>query len=66
MQHIERGKGREEEEERIIQKLRVIPYPIPLRFQLKNEEEDGDLCVLCIGREKAAKMREKRERVQLK
>ena len=38
----------------------MIPYPIPLRFQLKEEEENGVLGVLCVERERVTKMRKKR------
>ena len=41
------------------------PYPIPLRFQLEMEEENGVWCVLCIEGERAAKMERKREGGQL-
>ena len=43
----------------------MIPYPIPLRFQLKEEEENGVLGVLCVERESVAKIMRRGECGQL-
>ena len=44
----------------------MIPYPIPLRFQLKEEEENGVLGVLCVERERVTKIRVRERVFQLK